>query len=432
MSTMRGLRISILIWLAAVPGLAAPPAQADEQLVYRPLVSDGTEYRRIPYPKEAGELLVLADTDFVIEAYRVPVSYWPITREYLADFSEGTAPVKGTVEIVEDDGSVAVVEPVPYVTWHADGVGAAPVELVFGDETQGFYEDYVAKARAAAEKAKEYQRIVAERQAAVEAWLKIAAERPPTLPDPPPELTITEPEPYRAYASEPKMAAVTALAKGRYTVRLRGADGEIIAGSERRLVSFAPRAEAIGYVIRPEDRWTRPITTFAPNETIYTTGKTDLFFQAVPVVEYEASLFTRLFRPQSFEAVDPSLTVWVPHPQDEVQISGAELAIRGEDVELASVPPTAYRVSQLPGGGRGYVIEEFEPRPGATLGPDFVAMRVAGDSGPTRIALVDGGAPVPGSERVIRHLMPPSEALFFLPAFLPLAIGLALRWRRQH
>lgn len=51
-------------------------------------------------------------------------------------------------------------------------------------------------------------------------------------------------------------------------------------------------------------------------------------------------------------------------PADEVQISGVELEIRGEDVELASVPPTAYRVSQLPGGGRGYVIEEFDQGPG--------------------------------------------------------------------
>lgn len=87
----------------------------------------------------------------------------------------------------------------------------------------------------------------------------------------------------------------------------------------RYLKSIGGRLERppIGYVIRPEDRWTRPITRFAPNETIYTytTGKTDLFFQAVPVVEYEASFFTRLFRPQSVEAVDPSLTVWVPRRQ---------------------------------------------------------------------------------------------------------------------
>jgi len=420
--------------LAAGLGIAAAYpalAQADEQIVYRPLVSDGTEYRRIPYPEEAGDLLVLAGTDFVIEAYRVPVSYWPITREYLADFSVGTAPVEATVEIVDDSDNLTVVEPMPYLTWHSDGVGAGPVELIFGDETEAFYRDYVTEARAAAERAKEYQRIVAERQAAVEAWLKIAAERPPTLPEPPPELTIREPEPYRAYASEPKFAAVASLPPGRYTLRLRDAEGEIVAGSERSLVSLAPQAQAIGYVLRPEDRWTRPIVTFSPSETIYTTDKTDLFFQAVPVAEYEASRFSRLFRPQSVEAVDPSLTVWVPRPQDEVSIAGTELMIRTSGAEPALVPQTAYRVSQLPDRARGYVIEEFEPTPGVTLKPDFVAMRVARDADATEIAMVDGGRPIPGSERRIRHVALPSEALLFLPALLPLAIGFAIRLRRR-
>jgi len=320
---------------------------------------------------------------------------------------------------------------VPYLTWHADGVGAGPMKLISGEETQAFYDDYVAKARDAAEKIKEYQRIVAERQAAVEAWLKIAAERPPTLPKPPPELTIAEPEPYRAYASEPRISAVTALPEGRYTVQLRGADGDIVAGSERVLVSFAPRAEAVGYVLRPEDRWTRPLVTFAPDETVYTTGKTDLFLQPVPVAEYEANQFTRLFRPQSVEATDPSLTVWVPRPQDRELVAGAELALSAEGADLGALAQTPYRVSQLPGAARGYEIEEFTPLAGAALEPDFVAMRLTQDVEATEVALTTDGAPLPGSERQIRSVTPPSGALLFLPALLPLAIGVALRLRRR-
>jgi hypothetical protein len=49
-------------------------ALADDQLVYWPFLTDGTEYRRIPYPYEAGTLLVLADTEVVIDARQVPVS----------------------------------------------------------------------------------------------------------------------------------------------------------------------------------------------------------------------------------------------------------------------------------------------------------------------------------------------------------------------
>ena len=51
-----GLRVlTFILAIGAGSGAASLTlARADEQLVYWPLVTDGTEYRRIPYPKEAG------------------------------------------------------------------------------------------------------------------------------------------------------------------------------------------------------------------------------------------------------------------------------------------------------------------------------------------------------------------------------------------
>jgi len=423
---------ALLIAMATVPCFGAAPAtvHAEEQLVYWPLVTDGTEYRRISYPREAGPLLLLADTEVVIEARRASVRYWPITREYLADFSKDPASVDGKVEIVDAAGKVTVVEPAPYLLWHADGVGLGPTELVHGERTAAFYDDYVKKAREAATAAKEYQRIVTEHQAALEAWLRIAAERPPDLPKPPPELTIEEPEPYRAYASEPITAAVVALPAGDYTIRIRDKAGTIVPGSERELVSFAPLARAIGYVLRPEDRWTQPIMTFAPDETIYTTGRTDLFFQPVPILEYRAERFTKLFRPQSVDVVDSSLTLWTPEAADNQAASETALALANGTHEIA--PLTPYRVAQLPGVARGYAIEEFRPQPGIPLQPDFHAMRVGRDARPSKVALLDGGLPVTASEREFRTVDLPPEAVLFLPAFLPLAAGIAIRLARRR
>ena len=131
-----------------------------------------------------------------------------------------------------------------------------------------------------------------------------AERRGQDMPPPPPELDIEPPEPFHAYASEPQDAAVLSLPAGRYTVRIRDADGAIVPGSERALVSFGPLDRAIGYVLRPEDRWTRPLASFDPDETIYTTGQTDLFLEPVPVVAYDAASYARLFRPQSIETAD--------------------------------------------------------------------------------------------------------------------------------
>ena len=428
---LRFLGVSIVLALVALPSTAGT-TRAEEQIVYWPLVTDGTEYRRIPYPGEAGTLTVLADSAVVIEARRAPVYYWPITREYLADLSKDPAPVEGALEIVDAGGEVTVAEPRSFLLWHPKGVGAGPIELVHGEETAAFYDGYVKAAREAAEAAQQYQRIVAERQAAVEAWLRMAAERPATLPKPPPELDIEEPLSFAAFATEPRKALVISLPAGTYTVRIRDKDGTILEGSERELVSFAPLARAIGYVLRPEDRWTRPIVSFGPAETIYTTGRTDLFFQPVPVVEYEARRFTRLFRPQSVEAVDPSLTVWTPLAGGDRGSAGTALALSDGDATIATAALTAYRVKQLPGASRGYVIDAFEPVPGSSLEPDFLAMRVGRDNAASKVGLVDGTKAVPASERQIRTVALPPEALLFLPALLPLGVGFALRLIRRR
>jgi hypothetical protein len=420
MMARRSCAAALIVLLALCRIVSLPsPLRAGEPLIYWP---------------QAGPLLVLADTEVVVEARYAPVFYWPITREYLADFSQDLRLAEGRVEIVDRSGQVTVVEPESYLLWYPAGVGAGPSTLVRGGEAEALYGDYLEAARIAAKAAQQYQRIVAESQAAVEAWLRMAAERRKDLPRPPPELTLQEPEPFQAFATEPRQAAVISLPKGTYTVRLRDAGNRIVPQSERELVSFGATDKAMGYVLRPEERWTRPVFSFAPDAAIYTTGSSDLFFQPVPVLEYEARRFTRLFHPQSFEAADPSLTVWVPQQEEPKLPPDLALALWDGATLVASLPRKPYRVSQLPGVSRGYVIEEFAPRQGVPLQPDFYAMRMGLAAPFTHIGLLDGaGKPVGASERLVRRVDPMGEGWLFLPALLPLALGVALRLRgRRH
>ena len=418
----------LVTWLC----LAAAPAlgQADRQVVYWPLVTDSTEYRRVSYPIEAGPMVVLADTEIAIEARLARVSYWPISREYVADLSGETEILRGSIEIVEDSGMISTLKPQPYVLWYPGGAAEGASELVHGETAEAFYEEYVQKARAAAERLKEYQRVVAEQQRLVEAWIQMAAERGgQAMPPPPPELDLEAPESFPAFATEPREAFIVSLPAGSYDVRHRGDDGQIVPGSERTLVSFGPLDQGIGYVLRPENRWTQPVVSFAPDEIIYTTGETDLFFQPVPVVEYPAQLYTRLFRPQSVEAADPSLTLWAPGTEEDGGDQGAALAVRQNDSRDQVLPRTAYRVNQLAGSARGYTIDEFVPDSGVSVQPDFTAMRLEPNRAMTQVSLVRGteGNQVEASERRIILVRPPAEPLLFLPALLPLALGLALR-----
>jgi hypothetical protein len=420
----------VLLVLASMCSLASPClAQAVEQLVWWPLVTDGQEYRRVPYPQEAGALRILAGSEVVLDARLAPVFYWPITREYLADFSQQPLPVAGSIEIDDGSGEVSAVEPEPYLLWHPAGVGAGPAQLLHGESALAFYEDYLEDARAAAEREREYQRILGAHQAAVEAWLRLAAERRgQNVPAPPPEFDIEPPQPFHGYASEPSEAAVLSLPAGAYTVRVRGPDGEIVPGSERELVSFGALDRAIGYVLRPEDRWTQPVASFAPDETIYTTGRTDLFLEPVPVVEYDAAAYTRLFRPQSVETADAAPTLWTADLERENADDSAALTLWNGEAVVDTLPWTPYRVAQLAGTSRGYEIKPFAAEDSA-LEPDFYAMRVPRDVEVTRIDLVaeDTARNRARTDRELRKVAPSPEGLLFLPALLPLVVGVAIR-----
>ena len=72
-----------------------------------------------------------------------------------------------------------------------------------------------------------------------------AAGRPPVEPK--------EPAPLDWYVSEPFGAFVLNLPAGEYRIRLRDEYGQVVEGSERRLVAFAPAGpQGVGYEHRPD------------------------------------------------------------------------------------------------------------------------------------------------------------------------------------
>lgn len=409
--------------------LAAQPASsADAQFVYWPFVTDGTEYRRVAYPAEAGELVALAGSETVIEARQASVTYWPITREYVTEIGQGT-PVAGTIEIVGADRTIPVSDET-YTIWYPEGIGAGPVQLVKGTAADTLYREYVSAARSAALKEQEYQRIVAEHQAAAEAWLKMAATRPLSdMPPPPPELHIEEPATFKPYASEPRKAAIVSLPQGTYTLRMRDQAGEVISGSERTLKIIAPLDQSVGYVVRPEDRWTMPLVSFSPQDALYTTARTDLFLQPVPVVEYASRDFARIFEPQSIAAADSETAIWVPQTGAEHARTAQSLRIWQGATQMGSIPKSGYRVNQFTGTGRGYTIDAFSKAPDGGVEPDFMAVRLERDAAIDRI---DVAGAVSGTARAIVKVETPPLWAIPLAALIPLVFGIGKRvWGKR-
>jgi hypothetical protein len=419
---MMASRKSLAGFAAAVCAvMASVPARANEQFVYWPFVTDGAEYRRVAYPKEAGDLVALAGSEIVIEARKAGVSYWPITREFVTEIGQGT-PVIGALEVIRADEAIPVRDET-YTVWYPQGIGAGPVQLVKGAAADRLYSEYVSAARSSALKEQEYQRIVAEHQAAAEAWLKMAATRQRSeMPPPPPELNIEEPAPFQAYASEPRKAAIVNLPEGSYRLRMRDQAGNVIAGSERALKVIAPLAQSVGYVIRPEDRWTLPMVSFSPRDALYTTSRTDLFLQPVPVAEYASRDFTRLFEPQSVDAADAEATLWFPQKGADKTSVGQSLRIWQGSQQKGSIPKASYRVNQFTGTQRGYTIDEFSAGPDGVQ-PDFVAVRLESDANIDRIDFARAEAGTGGGRAIVKVNTPPLWAIP-LAAFIPLLFGI--------
>lgn len=426
----KGNLVRYAFLFASLAASAFAQEKIQVQRVYWPLVTDGQEYRRIAYPEAAGEIVVHGNTQIVLDAREAQVGYWPITRAYLSDVSQSSDKIEGSFEIVDENGKVEVVEQQPYLLWHPLGVGGGSVELIIGPKTEEIYKEYVRNARTAMEATRAFQRTVAEHHVEVEAWLKLAAQRSEKLPPPPPELSVVEPEPYRAFATEPELASVVNLEPGSYLVRIRASDGRIVPNTERRLTAIVPLRTGIGYVVRPEDRWTQPGVTFGLDQTIYSTGQSDFYVQPVRVAEFNAQHFSRVFRPQTHEVSDPYLNMWVPTGSTDDLVYG-ELILRNGGDLVAEIPVSPYRVRQLSGRVRGYEIEPFDAGANAGVSPDFSGIKVPSDSAANRISLTLG-AEVPNSERKVQVVRSVSRTGLVFSALIPFALGLAVRSLRRR
>jgi len=396
-----------------------------EEFVYYPLVTNGFEYRRVPYPEDVPTMRILAGEPVVIEATRSIVSFWPITREYLADFAKLDEKIPGVAEVVDENGTVTVFDPVPYTLWYPRGPGAEP-QFVMGAEAQPTYDAYVEEGRAAFEADRQYQIRVAVLQQEIDAWLKLAADGVDPLPDPPGELTESPPEPYLGYATEPDLSSIVQLPAGSYTLRWRGDDGQIMAGSERELFVAASTRAGVSYTIIPYDRWTQPVFTFDPDEAIYLAEDQEVFLAPLRASRYSAHLYTRLLDPQTIEVPDRNVALWVPD-ETSPDLSGFSLQVGSGGDRAGNIAWQGYRVFQEPNATRGYTIDEFDVE--GALQPDFHAMRLPIDQSVAAIALIDpAGNEVANSSRNIRRVPAIPRAALYLPAvaFLGLAVSLRL------
>ena len=245
----------LLALVLALPALLPPHALAagdrERQVVYNGEIFDGQGYGGQFYPANEQTIYVLADAQNVFIPKITQVYWWPITQEYKADWESLNQPLTGTLEIGTHSFPLTT-----YSLRHDNGYSNAQTELIVGDAAAPAYAayqksltDYQAAANAYNEQWNVFQQQLADwGQKADE--LRAAGKSTPTCRCQ--AAGAAHPAHRRRHGAGRRYRLHPA--GGRVQDGPAGTDGNIVPGSERRIVAFGPRAVRLAYKVIAESK----------------------------------------------------------------------------------------------------------------------------------------------------------------------------------
>ena len=448
MDRLRRRAPAILLMVLAAAGLAAQAPLREEQFVYSIVAFSGRDYAGTFARREADTIYLMADVDNFITARNALVYFWPITGEWKLDLAGLDVPFEGTLELSGRGRQPERIGMTPYTYYNVRGEYELNWEVAIEEEAEAVVQHsreliaaYYAAVQTHQRERALYEELLNELATVITALRRegrdvteLVAELEKLEAPAPPE----PPDHYVVPPSTVQQAFILNLPVGEYDIRFLTAGGEVMEGSERRIVTFARRrAEAVGMEVIPGDKWTRPVESTSPSAVLYVDGSTDLYLRPFYQQEYNDLFYEKLRRNDA--RGNPGLMKWVRIQQ----VPGASLSVsRGGARSVAAEPGVVqeapFFVEQIPGGALGYRIVPFDPD-GAHLGrePSLRAFRlpVSARQPVLHLRVLDrAGDVLPSSDRQVRIVAPPANGwLTLLPAAIPLLIlvvALALRSRR--
>ena len=355
------------------------------------------------------------------------VYYWPITNDYRASWNRLNEVVDGELEILRGLQVIETVEQTTYTIHFRRGQGSsARPDLFIGSEAITEHESFEAQQLA-------YQEAVFAYEESRQLWLETARELqregvPPEQFPPGP----LRPAPINTYSTGLNEGFPVKLEEGEYRIRTRTPEGDIVPGSERRLVVFSPRRTAVGYEVIPEQRWTFPEESNDWDGAILGAPNTVVYLKPFVTREYPAIPYARLQDPQDASVAQAGEWTWVAGEpiEDAVleHVSGSRI------LEHTSMQP--FYVRQTPDAEFGYAILEYDSNtPELTPRVDFVGYRVPltsdNNNFTVRLRTPDNSV-MAGSDRAVRVTAGISPILLGVISLVPLLAGAGILWWRQQ
>jgi len=410
------LLVSLLLSSIEVFG-AAPPKK--REIVYSLNVWDGKDYAAPFYPASSDTIYVMADFENVYSVKETLVYYWPITREYMADWDGLNKDVGETLEVLKGDKVIGEYKKVDYVFYYPKGYWGGGTQLFTGEKARAKKKEYDKAMDKYWKEVDKYYKDYAEYNKKLEEFYKKIQEGKPAGAIP------KEPKQPRAptfYVTDVSKAYVFSLPVGRYTIRAKDKDGKIIPGTVKTLIAFSHRREGIGYDIIPESKWTYPETANDSSDIIYQYREGTLYFQPYKEWEFNELEYNKLSKPQS--AGRPDRWIWV-HMERAEKI---KLNIFSKNNLISQIRERPYYVEQIPGSALGYNIKLLDRKEYPYATADFTAFKFSvPPTGDYKLVAVDkNGGIIENSDRYIRPITVTDARSIFIASFGPIVIGLII------
>ena len=437
----------VLLFLAlSVAGFAQAPLR-QEQLIYSILAFNGRDYAGTFAREEADTLYLLAEVDNFLTVRKTLVYFWPITQDWKTDTSGLNIPFEGTLELLGTGRSGPAGEPrslesTPYTYYNIRGDYEFNWVVAKSDEAEAAWQRYQEIMDAYWQTVQQYY----QERGAYEAMLRELTTVITQMRDEGRDVSALvevlrgmtappEPQYPRDYIVPPSPvseAFILNLPVGEYALRFLTPEGELMQGSERRVVVFEKRrAEGVGLEVIPGDRWTRPVESKTPASVLYVDGSADLYLRPYFQQEYNDLYYEKMR--QNDARGNPNLMKWVRIQQ--VPQAGIAVARPGQESRVGREQP--FYVEQVRGAALGYRIVPFDPE-GAhkDRDPSLLAFHVPLSRADrvVRLQVQDrDGESLKGGVRQIRVIRPARAGFVSLIlALLPLAVMAFVLVRRSR
>ena len=399
-----------------------------EEFVYELNLWNGKNFNFTFCPQAIREIYIMANEYNIFNLKRTEVYYWPITREYKANWYKKNESISGYLEILKDNKVIKKIEPEIYSLKYNNITKES--KLLIGEKAQDEYNQFQEKQKRYLESIRSYYEERQKYEEKIYNLLEEGGELKTFLDD---ETTLSKPkEPIALteFVSEPEKALVLKINEGNYKIIYKDESGKAIQGTEKELIAFTNRRNGIGYQIFPEESWINTHNSNEIGDILYIEGNQTVFIKPFNSTEYPALGYSKLSALPIYEPRKIRENVWkwvyLSPGYQEVKL---ELVNNGEVVYETTQKP--YYIKQIQGYALGYEIVDWTED--LSITPTFIGYKVEiSDAGKYIIRMIDkNNKTLDYSVRQVCNIYSQNIIWLFLISILPVAIGIIVLLKKN-